>query len=710
MEAMQAIENNEKLAILKERNPFCSSSAGDPWEGKYPDLPSVNQHAFEELCRLIRQKAAEPASNFAGLILGEVGSGKTHLLGRVLEYCRQADYPFTFAYIQPLEDPEQTFRYLLREVLVNLCHPIDRQGRATQIHRILEAMLRDSLDSDRSPQARELLQQLQADPGFWDPRFAELEKAAYQRMRTQCYAFPRHFLKVLFQYRDPEKQAAAFQWLKGEGIDVEDGQILGVADRERKSETALEQEARDILNAFGLLMARYDQSLLVCFDRLENLESDEQIHGLGKMVEFLVDVARGMLPVVCCRGTQWNERLSHRLNQHVVTRLETNQMDLKGCTADQALEIIGQRLAFVLGGENGNTLFPFDRNRLYQSLQGRFHSPRRVIMTANQRLRRILYPEQPSRASVSDGKKLSQAFESQYQQILADLDRHQPDRGRLRHGLKLFLQHLSAGSSVSVADLRQFGKSEKYLDLSGTLRIDQEQPVPFIILIDLNAHHSAVGACLRRGIDFLEENPDGRALYLRDGRCPFPPASRWKQANAALEAFKARGGGTLFLDAEAAARLYGLALLHYAVREGNISQPDNGQGMRPVAAEAFDRFVNQAIQGEKYPVFRRLGRVLAHPPESAPAAPAAEKPAPAGPDDDERIVRAAVDRLRPVPMMMLASDKITESLNRDGLRVDQDRILATVGRYRDRFEVIQSKDNVLVMLKKDWLHAQGKRL
>ena len=61
--------------------------------------------------------------NCAGLILAEVGSGKTHLLGRILTQSKQMHSPCAFAYIQPLEDPEQTYRYLLREVMVNLFHP-----------------------------------------------------------------------------------------------------------------------------------------------------------------------------------------------------------------------------------------------------------------------------------------------------------------------------------------------------------------------------------------------------------------------------------------------------------------------------------------------------------------------------------------------------------------------------------------------------------
>ena len=77
------------LDRLQRHNPFVSASAGDPWDRQYPHVPAINEQAFQGVCRLIRQKVQEPALNCAGLILGEVGSGKTHLLGRILTYTTQ---------------------------------------------------------------------------------------------------------------------------------------------------------------------------------------------------------------------------------------------------------------------------------------------------------------------------------------------------------------------------------------------------------------------------------------------------------------------------------------------------------------------------------------------------------------------------------------------------------------------------------------------
>ncbi len=95
------MDTEAQLDRLKQHNPFASSSVGDPWDHPYPHVSSINEQAFDGLCHLMAQKAHDPALNCAALVLGEVGSGKTHLLGRILAHTTQAQPPFAFAYIQP---------------------------------------------------------------------------------------------------------------------------------------------------------------------------------------------------------------------------------------------------------------------------------------------------------------------------------------------------------------------------------------------------------------------------------------------------------------------------------------------------------------------------------------------------------------------------------------------------------------------------------
>ncbi len=58
--------DDARLDLFRRYNPFTSSSVGDPWEATYPDVPSINEHAFRGLWQLIEQKTRNPVLNCAG--------------------------------------------------------------------------------------------------------------------------------------------------------------------------------------------------------------------------------------------------------------------------------------------------------------------------------------------------------------------------------------------------------------------------------------------------------------------------------------------------------------------------------------------------------------------------------------------------------------------------------------------------------------------
>lgn len=612
------MNRDEKLNILKEKNPFISSSVGDPREGKYPDVESVNENAFEGLCQLIRQKAANPAQSFAGLVLGEVGSGKTHLISRILECGSRSDPPFPFVYIQPIEDPGQTYRYLLREVIANLCHPADDTSDMTHLDRILAEIFKENIEkifrpSDLRKHAIFRSKLLRDSTNIFRDNVITSAALEYVRrislkfMTLKYPSFPDNFLKVLFQYRIPEKRLASLNWLKGSVIDVKEASLLEVPGRQNKSETFLEQETRNILNALSTIMARYCQLMVICFDQLGNLKTDEQIYSLGKMVEFLA-TTRAMLPIACFRTIQWNNKFKKKLDQHVVTKLQTNAYDIGGCTPEQALAIIRSRLAYVLGEGQENDLFPFDKKELIKTFQSGLDNPGKIITQANRQLRAIL--DKRRAEPLTSVEQLEDEFESQYQDILSDFKRYQPDREHLRRTLELFLNYNAPQNKFNIESLSRPGDKEKYIDMMCMIRLPDSQPVETIFIIDVEQNHVSVERSLREGINFFSRCPSGKAFYIRDARSAFPMPPRWPGANEMLEHFVECGGHIIFLDDKQAARWYALALLNCAVKEGEFTIFDAGNQMKFVSSEEFASFIREKIHGKKYPVFRDFGKAL----------------------------------------------------------------------------------------------------
>ena len=114
------MENNEILLKLREKNPFASSASPLPWENVNPDLLQLSREASEEIEQLMRHKRREPSTPLAGLVLGEAGSGKTHMLTRILRRMRGNSRPAVFVAVKAFRDPETVTKHLLTEIFISL--------------------------------------------------------------------------------------------------------------------------------------------------------------------------------------------------------------------------------------------------------------------------------------------------------------------------------------------------------------------------------------------------------------------------------------------------------------------------------------------------------------------------------------------------------------------------------------------------------------
>ncbi|MDM8518047.1 hypothetical protein QUF76_17765 [Desulfobacterales bacterium HSG16] len=622
--------------ILKNKNPFISSSAGDPRDiEKHQNVDSINKETFYGLIRLIRQKTQDPAQNFACLILGEVGAGKTHLIGRMIDFFRMEEKiqiePRTqsisepeFAYIQPLEDPKQTFRYLLREVAVNMRRNSSADINSSIIPNssclfdrltamIICEMLQKKLGTSTKEKHVRFLKAIEENPLLvFDPK--RLASEALTLLLEQAVSFvtgihpeiPGQMLEVLFQYRDPKKREAAFNWFKGSVIDEGEARLLEVYSRNDRSDEPLEQEAQEILIGLGCLIARYGLCMVICFDRLENMETEQQVHALGRMIEFLVDTVKGMLPIACFRGSQWEIKFRNQLNQHIVTRLETNTFELTGCDSTQALEIIHNRLSSASGTRDENDFSPFDQDELKDRFKDGFESPREIITQAGRELNRIfsscktdtdnLSSSDTSSTDFSSIDILSEEFERNFKSVLNHFDHHEPDRNWFCRALELYLKQMPEKAELCLECVRPGQK--RYIDFVCRFRTGKDTTVPTVFIIDMERHHKSVEAALKRGLEFLEEVENGTAFYIRDERCRFPEPPQWESTNRTMLKFKKNGGIAHFLDMDQAAGWYALALLEYAVTEGNIDGPANDtdpDSLNPVSRETLEQFVNQKI-------------------------------------------------------------------------------------------------------------------
>ncbi|MBU2512822.1 ATP-binding protein [bacterium] len=620
------IEASTKIEILKTNNPFVSASTGDPWVNRFPDIQSINDKAYSLISRLIDQKLNNVQDGISCLILGEAGAGKTHLISRLLQRKIKDNSLFLFSYIQPIEDPHQTFRYLLREIAVSLCRPIKEDKIASQLDSLFGLFLLDLLGkkikitSITRQEQKGLIQKLRQNPLSYlsskilksvleNPKF---EQIARNYLMNTFSGIDRNFVNVFLKYRCIHHRSHSISWLKSVVLDERDCEELGVAKRIDMSERALEQEARDILNSIGMILGKYGRLLVVCFDRMENLNTLDHVHSFGKMLEFLVDHTYAMLPIAFFRGQLWEERFSHELNQHVVSRLHSNTAVLTGCDSSDALNIVKARLSFIFGEDIGDDFYPIDKQKLTQVFQSEILSPREIIFEANRVLNEILdNPIGDQFESVNS--VLMNLLKREYANLKKNLKEIAPDRMRLRRTLGIYLNSIPQKSGFKVASVKVAKSEKEYIDCECVIDIEEKGETKIAFIIDDAQHHRAVDAKLRRGVEFLEDNLTNKVYYIRERRSKFPGAEVWKRTNKTLKEFKDKGGIDIRLSQSQAAFWYTLTFANYKIIDGEVTNYNDINGLQTVSEDRFLEFIANDLHDQQGLSFKDLDKAILKP-------------------------------------------------------------------------------------------------
>ena len=572
--------------ILKQKNPFISSSVGDPWDTNFTDVPVINHDVFQSILHLVKEKNLNPGLPCAVLICGEVGSGKTHFIGRLLRKSNQKDVQYFISYIQPIEDPEQTFSYLLRELINNLCRPV-LNSHDTPLDLLINNVInslglpnKNCIKKKGKIDIKSTFMQIKNDTRKFihsgsKRDFYKLKnnlkkliskgrkhnnkqsKSGIEIMRNRFPGISKTFFKVLFQYKNPGKKNAAISWLKGLRLDDEDTSLLNVPNRNIISDKALEEESRGLIDAIGQLFAYFGQTLLLCFDRLENLENDAQIHALGKMIEYIVDTSRAMLPVTFIRGNEWESKFSKSLNQHVVTRLLTNEFQLKACEYNEAKEILKKRLSFI----KHDSEFPFSEEMLSQMYEKNLYSPRQVIITANKKLKEKMGSSDNNQFPKEDIQKQPKSemdsllFYKQVEVIKQNFKSSGPDKQRLIKAIKILIESF-------VPDIQIVPSIAKKIDLLATSEAFNHR---IAAIIDIELNNNSIRSALSHGVKWKNEYPDDTVVYIRDLRAPIP--KKWDKTHEMLKTFNQTGCHSLLLSESQAPFWYAITELSYTIKE-----------------------------------------------------------------------------------------------------------------------------------------------
>ena len=565
------------LESLRRNNPFTSNAASDPWFNRFPDIASINRKAFDEVCGQIKRKTDEPRTPLTGLILGEAGMGKTHLLRRILLDCRKQDSSALFVFVKPLFDSNRPMHHLLQEIVLSLSKNNEGEQSFSQFDWLVAEIIRDYVryriknsPHDATPNNMRFLEHFEADvfhiythsKNVRAGSMEIIEKEAVRYIHSQVPETSKRFLNVIFQYKTLEKRGLVRDWLKGDSLDEEDCDVLGVPPRAELSDEAREQESREILLTLGALFTRYRLPMVLCFDQLDNLIQPDLIAGFASMIHLLVNDAAGMLPLAFIRADSWNERFMKHKDKAFTDRLESNKIPLSNCNREEARELVSRRIEQVFGDGTKETIAI--NNWLLAKLESKMsgdHSPREVILFANRIVREASEDSQPTVAPTV-AENLATEYMESCEAIAADFDTWDPESEYLKKAAELFLKNQENVHTCEPGD-------DKYTTWTGTVRQKGKgNDLPYACFVNTGKHWQTVAATLDRCLIFLQNNPTGICTFVTDARFGFSPT--WKVTNEKREKLESLGAHILVLDQPTAVRWYGLVSLSWKIGSGDV--------------------------------------------------------------------------------------------------------------------------------------------
>ena len=626
---------------LKANNPFASSSSPFPWENKTPDLSQLNSAVSAEIEQLIREKRRQPSLPLAGLIFGDAGMGKTHMLTRILRKLRKNAWQVIFVTVKFLTDPKKITQSVLYDIFS--CMTKTHSNGRSQFDMLMSAMM-------------DVYHERRREDGFSSTDTLELKTYLKHDMPD----ISKMFLKCILLYMGTNDRAIkdeVIDWLR-EGLDDEDSLKLGLPmrDVDLMEDAACESAAKNIITSLGILLSYARIPMIICFDELDAMHSRELIEAWGDTVAFLMNTISGILPLCFIKNKTWDEEFHSVLNLSVVHRLQAGKMTMKGCSVEQAKQLVHDRIAatFTEGVEEKyNWLISRMGNVFEVGL-----SPRDVIDFARNALS---YSSTPI-------DTIKEKYDDEFKKVQAEPRAWPPNSSQINIVLE---EWLNAHSGFELLPSKG-----KHIRVCGTY---QDRRYAFIVVVPKS--HVTATAGVNEGIRFLQEYPGSFCCYVMETKIH---KKTWKKFLARLEDFKAAGGCVVELDDESRTKWYALTATINQINNGNVNLylPTGSRTASLADAREFLCSVD-LVPG-----------IFAN--STAKTEPS--KPAPVAIIEPDIIKLNLTSVIKSSPMKIITAEKALTLLAGKNIHVSRNELIAFVNSDRNTFRVYPAKGGNDVML------------
>lgn len=384
---LKILENQRQMAIQTDLqdtpNPFSSSRVDNPFQD-HLDLQAVYHAEFELLKAVLGDIKSDPNQQSRGaIVLGEAGSGKTHLIMRMakellrtnrLLFIRQpnnATAVLHHTYSRILESLAEKvvgsdrtqLELLLANTFVKILGSVEKVTSSQKGQEVLTAFQNNSL----SLYSRLGTEETQRHRASWN--YIEHHISEWWSRHYTAAGYSATILKGIIKfcsYSDPRKKDLVRRWLAASELEEDDAKSIGLENWQ--DDLSREEFALEAITVFGRL-STLDEPLLIVFDQLESLglpHNKPILESFGEAVKELLTHVPNSLIILNLFPERW-EQFKVFFDGSVVDRVSEHIVRLERPSAEKLEELLNLKAQAV--GIELKTLFsPSERfNILSQS-------------------------------------------------------------------------------------------------------------------------------------------------------------------------------------------------------------------------------------------------------------------------------------------------------------------------------------------------------
>lgn len=349
-------------------NPFSSSRVDNPFQD-HLDIKQIYHFDFERLKSVLHDIKNDSNQQSKGaVVIGEAGSGKTHLMMRIAKELLTTN---RLLFIRQPNNHESVLYHIYARILESFAEKVGDKNHIINnySHTQLELLLArsfvkilSSLDKvTKTQKGQEIIRQLQNDVlslyrrldqdgtqknlDKW--QFIERNIAEWWSNRYTAAGYSANILKGIIKfcsYTDPHKKELVRRWLAANELEPEEAQSIGLENW--RDEMSREEFALEAIAVFGKL-STLDEPLIIVFDQLEGLGLSQNLKILASFGEAIKEILTHVphsLIILNLFPDRW-QQFQDFFDSSVVERISQHKIVLKIPSRENIQKILDYKIA-----------------------------------------------------------------------------------------------------------------------------------------------------------------------------------------------------------------------------------------------------------------------------------------------------------------------------------------------------------------------------